>query len=329
MEDGIYYFAYNTDSEWCYAKYCNGKMSDIYSLDNKSDIFYDKIINRNIILGCLFNNKVKIIKIDMQGKEETIAEINMSTFPVIEDAGNSLVWCEAEKPENNIEKETVMVYNIDPGKTEATDIECEYEKNGYYYIGDVVMAVGGWQNGFCYTRTKFNNEAIYDDLSGKTELYYYSFKDKKSEKLTDYQYKPAYICGSEETVIVFGYIVQGLEDTGKVLYITDNGYETKLLNGVNAAENIYNSYSFKNNNYIAANDEYFWIFNIKKQTLQKYKHNHIYEGDFGKKDLKPCDHLVSRIIKSGNKCYYSVYNNPLMEVYQINIENTDTKKVWK
>ena len=44
VEDGNYYFSYNTDSEWCYAKYCNGKMSDIYSLDNKYDIFYNKII---------------------------------------------------------------------------------------------------------------------------------------------------------------------------------------------------------------------------------------------------------------------------------------------
>lgn len=41
---------------------------------------------------------------------------------------------------------------------------------------------------------------------------------------------------------------------------------------------------------------------------------------------KTGNHVVSRIIKSGDKCYYSVYNNPLMEVYQINIENTDTKK---
>ena len=49
----------------------------------------------------------------------------------------------------------------------------------------------------------------------------------------------------KETVIVSDYIVQGLEDTGKVLYTTEKGYETKLLNGVNAAENIYNSYSFK------------------------------------------------------------------------------------
>lgn len=106
----------------------------------------------------------------MQGKEETIAEINMSIFPVIEDARNSLVWCEIEELESNIEKETVMVYNID---------------------------------------------------TGKTEIYYYPFKDKKSEKLTDYQYKPACICGSEETVIVSDYIVQGLEDTGKVLYITE------------------------------------------------------------------------------------------------------------
>lgn len=133
VEDGNYYFSYNTDSEWCYAKYCDGKMSNIYSLDNKYDIFYNKIINKNIILGCFLNNKVKIIKINMQGKEETIAEINMSTFPVIEDAGNSLVWCEAEKLENNIEKETVMVYNIDTGKTEATGIACEYkEKNNNY-----------------------------------------------------------------------------------------------------------------------------------------------------------------------------------------------------
>lgn len=329
VEDGNYYFSYNTDSEWCYAKYCNGKMSDIYSLDNKYDIFYNKIINQNIILGCFLNNKVKIIKINMQGKEETIAEINMSTFPVIEDAGNSLVWCEVEELEDNMKKETVMIYNIDTGKTEDTGIKCEYIKNNYYYTGDVVMAIGGWQNGFCYTRTKFNNEAIYEDLSGKTEIYYYSFKDKKSEKLTDYQYKPAYICGSKETVIVSDYIVQGLEDTGKVLYTTEKGYETKLLNGVNAAENIYNSYSFKNNNYIAANDEYFWIFNIKEQTFQKYKYNHTYEGDFGKKGWKPCNHAVSRIIKSGDKCYYSVYNNPLIEIYQINIENTDTKKIWK
>ena len=120
VEDGNYYFSYNTDSEWCYAKYCNGKMSDIYSLDNKSDIFYNKIIKQNIILGCFLNNKVKIIKINMQGKEETIAEINMSTFPVIEDAGNSLVWCEVEELEDNMKKETVMIYNIDTGKTEDT-----------------------------------------------------------------------------------------------------------------------------------------------------------------------------------------------------------------
>lgn len=39
-----------------------------------------------------------------------------------------------------------MVYNIDTRKTEATDIECEYKENNYYYTGDVVMAVTGWQN---------------------------------------------------------------------------------------------------------------------------------------------------------------------------------------
>lgn len=37
VEDGNYYFSYNTDSEWCYEKYCNGKISDIYSLDNKPE----------------------------------------------------------------------------------------------------------------------------------------------------------------------------------------------------------------------------------------------------------------------------------------------------
>ncbi len=328
VENGVYYFSYSTDSEWCYAKYCDGKMSDIYSLDNKYDIFYEDIINGNLVIGCFLNNKVTIMKVSMQGKEEIITEFNMPTLPIIAYTGNSLVWCEKEL-EDNLNKEKLMVYYFDTGKKEDTGIKCEYKKKGNYYTGDVVMALGGWQDGFCYTVTKFNNEYMYDDLSGETEIYYYSFKDKKSEKLTDYQYKPAYIGGSEEAVIVSDYILQGHEDTGKVLYSTEKGYETKLLDGVNAAENIYNSYSFKNNNYIAANDEYFWIFNTKGQTCQKYKFNHVYEGDFGKEGWKPSDHITSRIIKSGDKCYYSVYNNPLIEIYQINIENTESKKAWK
>ncbi len=234
-----------------------------------------------------------------------------------------------KKIKNGLEKETIKVYHLDTGITEVTDVQCKYKKKDYCYTGDVVMSVGGWKDGFCYTVTKLENEMIYDDLAGQTEIYYYSFKDKKSEKLSDYKYKPSYICGSEKTVIVSDYIVQGLENTGKVLYATENGYCTKLLKGVNAAENIYNSYSFKNNNYLAANDEYFWIFNTAGGTCQKRKFNHIYEGDFGKKNWNPNDHVTSRISRNGNKCYYSVYNYPLMKIYQINIENTDSKKTWK
>lgn len=73
----------------------------------------------------------------------------------------------------------------------------------------------------------------------------------------------------------------------------------------------------------------FGFLTLKNRLSRNINITILYEGDFGKKDWKPCGHVVSRIIKSGDKCYYSVYNNPLMEVYQINIENTDTKKVWK
>ena len=33
-----YYFSYETDKAWCYAKYCDGKMSGIYSLDSELPI---------------------------------------------------------------------------------------------------------------------------------------------------------------------------------------------------------------------------------------------------------------------------------------------------
>ncbi len=328
VENGIYYFSYNTDSSWCYAKYGNGKMSDIYSIDNKYDIFYENIINGNLIIACYFKSKVTILKISMDGKEEIITNMDMPGFSVIGDAGNSIIWLDHEKVKNNMYKETLKIYDTNTGITKTTDIQCIYKRKNNYYTGNVIMCIGGWNDGFCYTVTKFKNELMYNDLSGKTEIYYYSFKEQKPEKLSDYQYKPSYICGAKETVVVSDYLVQGLEDTGKVLYTTGKEYGTKLLDGVNAADNIYKSYCFKDNNYIAFNDEYFWIFNTVKQTCQKYKFNHVYEGDFGKNGWKPCDHVTSRIVKDGDKCYYSVYNNPLMEIYQINIKNTDIKKAW-
>jgi len=107
VENGVYYFSYSTDSEWCYAKYCDGKMYDIYSLDNKYDIFYEDIINGNLVIGCFLNNKVTIMKVSMRGKEEIITEFNMPTFPIIAYTGNSLVWCEKEL-EDNLNKEKLI-----------------------------------------------------------------------------------------------------------------------------------------------------------------------------------------------------------------------------
>ncbi len=272
-----YYFSYKNNDYWLYA-IGNNKSKEImpiYKVKNSYDIFYQSIYKDNLIIGIGYWEtdticRYELLLISTDGEKKTVYESVSRGFPTTCIVDDYAVINLVEQNENLYLSKLLCV---DLESEKVTNIETStYTIENNLYSGTFTINAGGWKNGFCYEKVTMNKEEMQNEQTGKSSIYYYSFKNKKSEKLVDYSNKVFYINGSNACFVTSDYLLKARVSTGKIWIKEQDGYKEYEIPGIVAGEDIKNAYQLTDDTILLYNRNHYYIYSLQNKSFYKEKY---------------------------------------------------------
>jgi len=208
------------------------------------------------------------------GEDKIIYEGDAAGSTTVAMTGNHIILSYFDENKSGQNESITATINLDDNSFKKI-ISSEFTRNMPNYSGTFIIYASGWDGGFCYEEVKMSNESIEEDDSGKSSIYYYSFKDGKTEKLINFPHKVNYIRGDNECFITSDYSLTSKENSGKITIKENGTYNSYDIPGVIPAFDIMDSYKLSDKDIIVYNQECFWIYNLDNKTYYKEKYKYL------------------------------------------------------
>lgn len=308
FDQNNYFFLYACGKDWIFATGSeqNKKPVPIYHIPKSNDIFFEEVYNNNLLIGTGYwegdtTCHYELFSISPKKNKETVFECVSRGYPTASLVDHYVVINLAEQQGNLY---TSKLLAIDLVTKEVTTIEVsKYSIVDNLYNGTFIINAGGWKNGFCYEKVKMDKESMQEDLSGKSAIYYYSFAEKKSEKLTDYPKKVYYISGSKDCYVTSDYLLQSSENSGKIWVKEKGGYKSYEIPGIVTGEDIRRTYRLSDNTILINNDDYYFIYNLANKTYyaEKYEFKSNSPENYVSLSIRACGNQFAYIEPNKNE----------------------------
>lgn len=322
FDNDNYYFSYKNDKYWIYS-IANEKNKDIIpvlKIPISNDIFFEGVYNKNFVIGTGYWEKdfichYELLIVSPDGEKRTIYKCISNGFPTANIVDNYVIVNLAESKENSEDSYNYIskLFYIDLETEENTVVETsEYNIVNDLYSGTFIINEGGWENGFCYQKVVMNKESMKDDNSGMTSIYYYSFQNKKSQLLTNYDKKVFYISGSNNCFVTSDYLLYSKETSGKIWLKHKQGYKFYDIPGIVAGEDIKKAYQLTDNIILIYNSDYYYLYDLHNKSFYKEKY------EFGTDD--PENYIPLCIVANNNHFAYQEpnENSIIVHLFKIN-----------
>ena len=209
-----------------------------------SALIKDKIIFAEVQREKLFY--VELYTYSLEGVKTKVFEFETAFLPELNVVEENLVISYAYWENEKVMQQIIQINLMN--KEKRIIKEAEYVVNGTFCTGILLDGIKATEEGVLFQQIIFENDEMFRDESGKTEIVFYDNKKKKDKILFKLPFKVCYIGGSEDYIITNQYAyAMPLDETGKIYSKMMLGYMAYTISDISSVNDIKDSWVFEKN----------------------------------------------------------------------------------